>query len=272
MSYNPRGDLERFLAEDIGSGDITSDLLSPGAMSARIVAKEAGVLAGIGFAAQIFEIGGASASATWGDGDAVRPDDVVLEVAGTARAVLSSERTALNLLSRMSGIATQTRALAERIRGSGAEIFATRKTAPGLRYFDKIAVEIGGGRRHRMALDEMVMIKDNHLAAGAVLEEVIPRAKRRHHRVEVEVESTADAITAAECGANIIMLDNFTPEQVAAALKALEDGGLRGRVKVEASGRINEENVALYARTGVDMISSGAITSSVRGMDFSLEV
>ena len=272
MRFNPRRELARFLAEDIGSGDATSRLLPRRRIDARIVAREPGIVAGAAFAKQLFEMKGSTAVVAAGDGTEIDSGDTVLDVSGTALSVLSCERTALNLLSRMSGIATLTRDLAGRISGSGAEIFATRKTAPGLRYFDKVAVEIGGGRAHRMALDDMVMIKDNHIAAGYPLEELVSRAKGTGLTVEVEVESRQDAILAAGCGADIIMLDNFSPEEIAGTLEALGRRGLRDGVRIEASGGITPENIERYARTGVDMVSLGALTSSVRGIDFSLEV
>ena len=263
--------LRGFLAEDIGDGDVTSSLLPAADMHAKVISREQAILAGINFAQKIFEIGGASAHTTYSDGSAVEPGKTVLEVSGTAYSILSSERTALNLLSRMSGIATRTHTLVGMIKGYGVSLLATRKTAPGLRYFDKLAVEIGGGLPHRMALYDMILIKDNHLAAGITLEDAILKAKETDYTVEVEVENTRDAITAARCKADIVMLDNFEPGQITKTLRKLETCGPRDQVKIEASGRINRSNVIEYAATGVDMISSGSLTNDVQGVDYSLE-
>lgn len=272
MRANPEADLERFLAEDIGCGDITSELLAGRNVSARIVSRELGIVAGAEFAKRIFEMRGSSACIVVGDGCAVGLGSTILEVAGPAPAVLSCERTALNLLSRMSSIATQTHDLVKLVGSTGVEIMATRKTAPGLRYFDKLAVKIGGGLEHRRALDEAILIKDNHIASGGPLEEIVSRAKATGRKVEVEVESAEDALAAAVSGADVIMLDNFSPEGAAEAVHTLEKRGLRNLVKIEASGGIDARNVALYAKAGVDMISVGALTNSVRGMDVSMEV
>jgi nicotinate-nucleotide pyrophosphorylase (carboxylating) len=181
------------------------------------------------------------------------------------------ERTALNLLTRMSGIATQTSQLVKKIPNK-TKLYATRKTAPGLRYFDKEAVEIGGGKKHRLRLDEMVMIKDNHIAVSGSLESLIKKAKKKHKRFEVEVENIAGLVLAAKSGASIIMLDNFTPIQIKKAITVLKNQKLRNKVLLEASGGINSKNISAYGKTGVDIISVGSITNSVKGIDMSLEV
>jgi len=197
-----------------------------------------------------------------------------LQVSGDARIILSCERTVLNLLSRMSGIATQTNMLVSKIRkiNKKTNLYSTRKTAPGLRYFDKEAVKIGGGHKHRMALDDMVMIKDNHLLLCNSIEDIIKKARKQHKRVEVEVENQRDAILAANCGATIIMLDNFSPVQIKKTITALQKKKLRNNIKLEASGGINSKNITAYAKTSVDVISVGYITNSVNGLDLSLEV
>ncbi len=195
-----------------------------------------------------------------------------MKISGTAQSVLSCERTALNLLSRMSGIATQTKNLVKKIPSSKTKLYATRKTAPGLRFFDKEAVRIGGGEKHRMTLNEMVMLKDNHLAVEDSLEKLIKKAKNKYKKIEVEVENQKDALVAARLGATIIMLDNFSPSQITRTISSLTKEGLRKKVKLEASGGINENNIKKYAKTGVDIISVGAITTSVKGIDLSLEV
>lgn len=275
MKNSARASVAQFLAEDIGKGDITSRLLPKGRMSAHIIAKESGVLAGTEFAAIAFRLSKCTVRHTIKDGKAVKAGQKIMQVRGPAYGVLSAERTALNLLSRMSGIATQTHRLVGMISKSKARLYATRKTAPGLAFFDKEAVSIGGGQRHRTSLDQMVLIKDNHIAFSRTsrikLEALVRKAVSKHGKVEVEVETIADALIAAKAGASIIMLDNFTPSNVRGAIKALEKQGLRRKVKLEASGRISERNIRAYAATGVDMISVGSITSRVNGIDMSLE-
>lgn len=228
-------------------------------------------MAGVKFVKEIFTIKGCKVRILKKDGSSVKRNQTILEISGTPQAVLSCERTALNLLSRMSGIATQTNTLVKKIPGRKTKLYATRKTAPGLRFFDKEAVMIGGGKKHRMSLDQMVMLKDNHLSVEP-LEKLIKKAKRKHTKIEVEVENQKDAILAAKAGANIIMLDNFTPKNISRTISALKKLCLRNKVRIEASGGINASNIASFAKTGVDMISVGSITNSVSGIDLSLEV
>ena len=192
-------------------------------------------------------------------------------ITGDAGNILTCERTSLNLLTRMSGIATQTNELVKKITKK-TKLYATRKTAPGLRYFDKEAVEIGGGKKHRLRLDEMVMIKDNHIAVGDSLLSLIKNAKRKYKKFEVEVENTSDAVLAAKEGAKIIMLDNFTPAQIKKTIQVLKNQKLRNKVMLEASGGISSKNISKYGQTGVDIISVGSITNSVKGIDMSLEI
>ncbi|MGQ0376301.1 MAG: carboxylating nicotinate-nucleotide diphosphorylase [Nitrososphaerota archaeon] len=273
MKINQKKELLRFLAEDIGKGDITSSLLPKKIITARIISKQNCILAGVKFAREIFCLKGCKVKVLKQDGSKIRPNQVVLIVSGYAKSVLTCERTALNLLTRMSGIATQTNILVEKIRkvNSKSHIFATRKTAPGLRFFDKEAVKIGGGEKHRMSLDEMVMIKDNHLAVDS-LTNLIRKAKKKYKKVEIEVENQNDAVLAAREGATIIMLDNFTPKEIVKTTVRLKKLGLRNKVLLEASGGINTKNIQAYAKTGVDMMSVGEITNSVKGIDFSLEI
>ncbi|RLI11032.1 carboxylating nicotinate-nucleotide diphosphorylase [Candidatus Bathyarchaeota archaeon] len=260
-------------------GDLTSELVVPeGAWAvAEVVAKEGGILAGVREARAAFELLGARILEAMEDGSPVRPGDVVMRVEGPARALLAAERTALNFLMRMSGIATATAELLRRAREANprVRVAATRKTAPGLRYFDKRAVELGGGDTHRLRLDDCVLIKDNHIAVVGSVAEAVRRAREAvsfTKKVEVEVERPEEALEAAKAGADIIMLDNFTVEEVEKALRLLEEAGLRDRVLVEVSGRIRPENVADYARAGVDIISSGYITHSARALDFSMRI
>ncbi len=274
MGTNIKKELLRFVSEDIQSGDITSVLLPKKKIKAKIISRQDGVLAGIRFAREIFHLKGCSARTIKKDGTRLKPNQVVLDVYGNAGTVLSCERTVLNLLSRMSGIATHTSLLISKIRkiNKKTNLYSTRKTAPGLRYFDKEAVKIGGGHKHRMALNDMVMIKDNHLLVCNSMEDIIKNARKRHKHVEVEVENQKDAILAANCGATIVMLDNFSPAQIQKTITVLQKKKLRNKVKLEASGGINSKNIAAYAKTGVDMISVGSITNSVKGLDLSLEV
>ena len=208
MRFNPKKQLEEFLAEDIGKGDITSTLLTRKKISARIISKEDAVVAGTSFAKEIFRLNGCKVRILKRDGSKIRPQQVIMTITGDAKNILECERTALNLLTRMSGIATATDRLIKKIPKT-VKLYATRKTAPGLRYFDKQAVEIGGGYKHRFRLDEMVRIKDNHIAAEGSMVSLIQKAKKRYKKFEVEVESTQDAVIAAKQGAAIIMLDNF---------------------------------------------------------------
>lgn len=284
-----RGQLEGFLAEDIGRGDVTGALFHGDAkIVARIVSRKGGggaVVAGVSHARTIFGLRNCRAQDVIRDGYNAYKGDTIIKITGRAQDVLACERTALNLLSRMSGIATETARMAARLP-EGVHIYATRKTAPGLRHFDKEAVEIGGGKRHRMGLFGAIMIKDNHIAAemasrGVSRQEaianLIQRAQRRSRRrarpdIEVEVENVGDAVLAARTGATTIMLDNFGPARIRSAVSTLAKLNLRDRVRIEASGGITRRNVAAYASSGADMISSGFITSSARGIDLSMEV
>ncbi|MGQ0637852.1 MAG: carboxylating nicotinate-nucleotide diphosphorylase [Nitrososphaerota archaeon] len=266
--------LASFLAEDIGKGDITSDLLPRKRISANIISREKGILAGVQYAKQIFVSKGCKVKVLKKDGVKIQPSQKIMVISGSAHAVLSCERTALNILSRMSGIATQTNALVKKIRmvNPKVKLYSTRKTVPGLRLFDKEAVEIGGGHKHRMALDQMIMIKDNHITVAGSIYGLIKKARKKYKTIEVEVESLRDAIVSVHAGASIIMLDNLSPKEISKIVGALKKLRLRSKVKIEASGGINDTNIQSYARTGIDMISVGKITNSVSGLDLSLEV
>ena len=272
MVFNLRKELQSFLSEDIGKGDITSSLLPKKKISARIISREKAVVAGVKFAKEIFNLKGCRVRILKKDGQKVIPNQAIMIISGDARQILKCERTVLNLLTRMSGIATQTNNLVAKIPNKKTKIFATRKTAPGLRFFDKEAVMIGGGEKHRLRLDEMIMIKDNHIAVNNSLLDLIKKAKRRYKTFEVEVENNSDAILAAKEGATIIMLDNFSPGQIKKTIKNLKMEKLRDKVKLEASGGITSKNISYYANIGVDIISVGSITNSVKGIDMSLEI
>ena len=271
LSFNSKKQLSQFLAEDIGKGDITSSLLPKKKIVAKIISRENSIVAGTTYAKEIFKLKGCNAKILKKDGSRIKPNQTIMTITGDARGILTCERTALNLLTRMSGIATQTNELVKKIPNK-TKVYATRKTAPGLRYFDKEAVEVGGGKKHRLRLDEMVMIKDNHIAIGNSLLSIIKKAKKKYKKFEVEVENTTDAVLAVKEGATIVMLDNFSPSQIKKTIKALENQKLRNKVMIEASGGINSKNISKYAQTGVDIISVGSITNSVKGIDMSLEI
>ena len=269
--FNSKKQLSEFLAEDIGKGDITSALLPRKKIIAEIISRENAILAGVKYAKEVFQLKKCNVKIIKKDGSKIKPNEVILRISGDARGILTCERTALNILTRMSGIATQTKELVNKIPKK-TKLYATRKTAPGLRYFDKEAVEIGGGKRHRLRLDEMVMIKDNHIAIENSLLSMITKAKKKYKKFEVEVENPSDALLAAKEGATIIMLDNFSPNQIKKTIKILKIQKLRSKVLLEASGGINLRNISTYGKTGVDIISVGSITNSVKGIDMSLEI
>lgn len=271
--------LKQLLAEDIGQGDVTSAVVVPVGLTveAAVVAKEAGVAAGIEEAAVLAESLGLSVKAEVADGTKLAKGQVLLKISGNAQTILAAERTMLNLISRMSGIATATRRLTEKLEEakSTAKIAATRKTAPGLLYFDKKAVLIGGGDPHRLHLDDMILVKDNHIAIAGSVENAVKRAKQNasfSKKLEVEVTNAADALKAAEAGADIIMLDNFSPKQIKETVEKLKKAGFFGKILLEASGEITQENLLEYAQTQVNIISIGELTHSARALDMSLEI
>jgi len=270
--------LKQILAEDIGQGDVTAAAIIPPNLTvkAMVLAKEDGVAAGIEETTILAEYLGLKVKAKVADGEKIKNKQVLIEILGDARTILSAERTMLNLLSRMSGIATATRLLTEKLEKSGskAKIAATRKSAPGLLYFDKKAVTTGSGDPHRLHLDDMVLIKDNHLVIVGSVEGAVKKAKANASftkKIEVEVTKAEDAIKAAKAGADIIMLDNFSPKQAKNAGELLEKAGF-GDVLLEVSGGITGEKLLEYAASQVDIISIGALTHSVKALDISLEI
>jgi nicotinate-nucleotide pyrophosphorylase (carboxylating) len=275
-SMADRDDLLQFLNEDVPAGDMTSDAIIPDiGCTAVIRAEQDGVLAGIEEASALFSYAGVMVTPRKNDGDRVRKGEVVVSLSGKAKNILLVERTALNILGRMSGIATRTAAMVAIVKAqnTSCRVAGTRKTCPGFRRFDKKAVKIGGGDPHRMNLSDGILIKDNHLAL-VPLEEAL-RAARNHSaykKIEIEVESSADAVKAAAAGADIILLDNMTPGQVRETLSVLKDRGLRDRVTIEISGGIDEESLRNYAACGVDIISMGALTHTVKNFSLSLEI
>lgn len=265
------------IAEDLGHGDVTSEILVPPELEGRatIYAREAGIVAGVEVAGKVFLKIDPSISFTvlCKDGAAVRSGAKVAEVSGRVISILNAERTALNFLQRLSGIASLTAKYTAEMHGLETYIADTRKTTPGLRRLEKHAVSMGGGRNHRLHLGDGILIKDNHLAAlralGMSLKEIVARAKKnapRGLKVEVEVDSVPEAMEAAEADADIIMLDNMGPDEMRQVVKSL-----KGKVKIEASGGITLNNVRQAALTGVDYISIGALTHSPKALDISLE-
>ncbi len=272
----PLEDLLRFIREDAPWGDVTTDAVVPDVTCRAVIrAKDHGVIAGLAEAQALFEHFGVTAHARTADGRPATPGEALLDLAGPARAILLVERTALNIIGRMSGIATQTREAVDVVQDVSPDVrvAATRKTAPGLRALDKKAVTLGGGDPHRYTLSDMVLIKDNHLAL-VPLPEAIRRAKEQslYRVVEVEVGAASDAIMAAGAGADIILLDNMTPGAVFETVQALIDRGLRERVVLEVSGNVAGGDLARYAATGIDVISMGALTHTVRNFDVSLDI
>lgn len=270
--------IERALAEDLGPGDITTDSLIPLDIRglATIVAKVAGVIAGLDVALEVFRQANSAIETRtlMADGSEVAPGDVVAEVEGSVGGILKGERVALNFLQRLSGIATETSRYVKALGGTKAHIIDTRKTVPGLRELEKYAVRVGGGRNHRYNLADGVLIKDNHIAVlrsqELTLETIIHRARENTPhtlRIEVEVETVDEAREALEAHADAILLDNMSLEEMRQVVTLAN-----GRCLLEASGGINLETVRAVAETGVDLISVGALTHSVRALDISLDM
>ena len=273
---NIRERLASFLQEDVGAGDITSDNIIPADLEAKakIVCKSSfAIVCGLEEASMLFDICGCKSELLVKDGSKIDKGMVVMNVSGYARAILKAERTVLNMLMRMSGIATETWRMVELAKG--VTILATRKTAPGLRYFDKKAVVFGGGATHRMRLDDMVLINDNHLVLVSDLRKCIRLAKKKvgsSIKVECEAGTKEEALAAVAAKADAVMLDNFTPKQAQQTIRQIRRMGLRNKVRIELSGGINQKNIRHYSRTKPDFISLGYITHSFSAIDFSLEI
>jgi len=266
--------VRRFLMEDLAIGDVTAVALPDIIARAKIVAKQRGIIAGVEVARIVFELLDVDVVESIADGSAVSAGQAVMAVEGKAKDILMAERTALNILARMSGIATVTREMLEKARkvNPSIRIAATRKTTPGFRLFEKLAVAIAGGDTHRYCLGDAVLIKNNHIAVAGSVSKAIRLAKSVSFtkKVEVEVRSVDEAIEAAKEGVDIIMFDNMKPDEIVIAIKKLEELGLRGKITLEASGGIKPDNVEEYAATGVDVLSSGYIIHSAKPLDMSL--
>jgi nicotinate-nucleotide pyrophosphorylase (carboxylating) len=266
-----------FVREDAPSGDITTDAIIPQdtTCTAIIIARDAGIICGLYEAGRLFTHFDIHVTTSFPDGAPVKRGDIILSLKGKATGILLLERTTLNIIGRMSGIATRTKFYMDLVRSAGnnCRVAATRKTAPGMRALDKKAVMLGGGDPHRYSLSDGVLIKDNHLAL-VPLTDAIKSAKSRslYRKIEVEVEDPDAAVTAAKAGADIIMLDNMTPGMVLQTLEKLNSESLRAGRVIEVSGTINEDTILGYAVPGVDIISIGALTHSVRNFDVSLEI
>ena len=271
--------LKKFLDEDIGHGDITTEaLVDPAARATgTVVCKERAIVAGLSESLILLKLLGCEGKPKVRDGQEVPAGTIILEISGFGSGLLKVERVMLNLLSHMSGVATATAELVNIAKKNGGwtRIACTRKTLPGLRYFQKRAVELGGGDTHRLRLDDAVLIKDNHLALAGSITETVRRAKAKvsfTKKIEVEVTTPDQAVEAARAEADIVLLDNMTPSEVKKSVSLLEARKLRDRLLIEMSGGITRENLASYVKTGVDVISVGAITHSANAIDMSLEL
>jgi nicotinate-nucleotide pyrophosphorylase (carboxylating) len=271
------GLLRSFLEEDIGRGDVTTECTVGVRTRGRgvLLTKEPLVVAGLAVAVEVFRTLDPVAEARVGaeDGERVPARAELASLSGNARALLSAERVALNLLQRMSGIATLTRTFTEAVEGTSCRILDTRKTAPGLRIFDKMAVAAGGGRNHRFGLDDGILIKDNHIRVAGGVSAAVASARRSAPallKIEVEIETPGQLREALDAGADAILLDNRSPEELAGLVASAR--GRRPGIVLEASGGITIDNVRRYAETGVDFVSVGALTHSARAADISFEL
>ena len=264
--------VSRALLEDVGTGDLTASLIDPSAVaSATIISREAGILCGMAFASEAFQQTDPACQLHWllSDGDSLSAGDELSHIQGPARALLTAERTALNFIQLLSGTATTASLYAARVAHTGVKLLDTRKTLPGLRLAQKYAVACGGCHNHRIGLFDAFLIKENHIAAAGSISAAISTARRAAtgKLIEVEVETAEELHQALEAGADRIMLDNFSLEQLREAVKTA-----RGRAELEASGNITDETLVSIAETGVDLISIGALTKHVRALDLSMRL
>ncbi len=263
-------------AEDVGDGDHTTLSTIPADEQGcqQLIIKEEGIVAGVEIARKVFEKFDPELKMTVfiKDGAHVKPGDIVFEVKGSVRSLLQTERTMLNIMQRMSGVATMTAKYQDKLKGLKTKVLDTRKTTPGMRMLEKEAVKIGGGENHRIGLFDMILIKDNHVDFAGGIDKAVSAAKKylaekgKNLKIEVEVRNTAEIDQALEAGVDRIMLDNFTPERTLEAVRHIN-----GRVEIESSGGITLDTLRQYGETGVDYISVGALTHSVKGLDMSFK-
>jgi len=276
IPHSVREIIRMALEEDIGNGDITTALLIPEDHDSRalIMAKGNFVVAGLPFVKEVFEIldAGVKISVFISDGSKAAKGDVIAEINGRTKTLLSGERVSLNIMQRLSGIATMANTFVEKVNGLNAKIVDTRKTTPGLRFMEKYAVRMGGGSNHRFGLFDGILIKDNHIEAVGSITEAMRLAKKGRHlaKVEVEVENLNDMQEAMETGADIIMLDNMSVPAMKEAVKIVREKSKD--IILEASGNVSLENVREIAETGVDLISIGALTHSATAADISMKI
>jgi nicotinate-nucleotide pyrophosphorylase (carboxylating) len=269
MTINILSIIKNALTEDIGTGDITTNctVAADTILQGQLIAKSNGVIAGLEVARQVFAAVDKTIlfKSLVQDGVEVKKGQVIAKVKGNGCAILSAERVMLNFLQRMSGIATMTQQFVERVQGTKAVILDTRKTVPGLRVLDKLAVKMGGGENHRFGLFDMVMIKDNHIAAAGSITKAVEKVREgddKSRKIEVEVKNLGELKEVLGLKVDRIMLDNMSLEMMSKAVEIVD-----GQIPLEASGNVNLENVAEIAKTGVDYISVGALTHSVKAMD-----
>ena len=275
-----RKKIKDFLEEDLGFGDITTNTIIEGVGpdgKAQILTREDGVVAGLKEVSILFDFFHVKSRFKKEDGAKIKANDVLLELEGPIKGILKGERTALNLLMRMSGIATATYKLVEKVQkiNSNVKIACTRKTTPGFRYFEKRAVQLGMGDTHRFGLDDMVLIKDNHLKINADIPNLIKSIRNKisfSKKIEIEVTSAEQAIVAAKAKVDILMLDNFTVSEVQKAIDLLKKNKLRSHLILEVSGNITPENILEYAELDVNVISMGYLTHSARSLDVTLDL
>ena len=264
--------VSRALLEDVGTGDLTANLIDSSALaSATIMTREAGILCGMAFASEAFQQTDPACQLNWllSDGDSLSAGDELCRIQGPARALLTAERTALNFIQLLSGTATTASRYSARVAHTGVKLLDTRKTLPGLRLAQKYAVACGGCHNHRIGLFDAFLIKENHIAAAGSISAAISTARRAAtgKLIEVEVETAEELHQALDAGADRIMLDNFSLEQLCEAVKTA-----RGRAELEASGNVTDETLVSIAETGVDLISIGALTKHVRALDLSMRL
>ncbi len=283
LAYVPEKLLEKklllFLQEDIDFGDITVEYVPEKDVVAYLFAKQPGVLCGLDFTKILLKYLGLKSYSEKKDGDLIVPKDLILTIEGSSKLILVVERTILNLLMRLSGISTQTKTLVDIVKKFNKQIViaSTRKTTPGLRYFEKYAVKIGGGDPHRWSLSDTILIKENHLVLfhNEDIKDIVTKFKQVSSftkKIDIEVETMEEFEEVLESDPDIIMLDDFTPDQIRKSIEILNSHKLRKKPLIELSGGINADNIENYLLNGVDIISIGALTHSVKSIDFSLKI